>query len=228
MRSAGLGLLLMACASEQPAAAPAAPAKASPRETAPAPPPTPAPEPVTDAGVGAPASPAPAPPEGPKADNPGYSDVSSLAGPHLPDGHYFVDGKVGAPLPCKPCPKPPACKPGGKCPPYPACADCAPSLILEHAGATITISLAGATAPELRAGEQLRVVLEKRAGDLYFGKRMKPCPPSRCLETEPPIELEPAGKGRSVRRDGERCYAKRGCPPNAKCDIDAESRVRCP
>lgn len=232
MRRVGVALLLLSCAPEEPPAVPAAPPPARGEAAAP-PTPAPAPEPQPDAAASPPPSASaapsaePAPPVGPAADNPGYADVASLSGPHLPDGHYFVDGSVGTPLPCKPCPKPPACKPGGKCPPYPACADCSPSLVLEHAGASISVALSDA-APPFRAGERVRIVLEKQKSTLLFGTRKKPCPPSRCLETEPPTLLEPAAKGKSVRRDGERCYARQGCPPNAKCDMAAESRVRCP
>lgn len=225
-RALGAALAAMACAAppSPPSSAPPEPVAAAPAPAPlvePAPAPSAAPE-VLPGDAGTDAAPA-----GPTADNPGYSDVASLAGPHLPDGHYFVDGDVGKPLPCKQCPKPPACKPGGNCPPFPDCASCSPTLVLEHAGASISIELPGG-APAFRLGERVRIVLEKRGGKLAFSRRSKPCPPSRCLETEPPIPLDSAAKGAAVRRDGERCYAKRGCPPNAKCDPDADTRVRCP
>lgn len=146
----------------------------------------------------------------------------------LVDGFYFVDGNVSE-VPCKTCPPPPACKPGGNCPKAEACSFCEPRLQIEDASESSAFEFADRlVVPKFQKQERVRIVFEKRGKRRAFVRQSKPCSPSECLETDPPMKLEAAGKGKAVRRDGARCYAKAECPPNAKCAPDRETRVRCP
>lgn len=170
-------------------------------------------------------------PPAPTADSPGVARVEDLAGAALPDGFYAVDGTVAAMSPpCGPCPSPPPCKRGGPrpCPPAPACGPCPnPWMLLEDGGKQAQVRFESSVVA-VRVGERLRAVVRKRGPALFFARRALPCPPTECLETEPPIPLEPATPGQVVRRDGDRCFTPMRCAPNARCDPRAEVRVRCP
>lgn len=220
-----LELIALGCGGNEPA--PVEPQPAPVASNAP-------PSDVVDASVEAPDAagvatlPPPKAPEGPKADNPGWVEVSDVNHEKLADGFYFVDGNV-LEVPCKACERPPTCKPGGNCPKTEDCSFCEPVLQLEDSGANAGFAFEDRlVVPKFQKKQRVRVVFERRGSARLFVRQSQPCSPSECLETDPPMKLERAGKGKAVRRDGARCYAKSECPPNAKCDPDRETRVRCP
>jgi hypothetical protein len=202
-----VALIALGCGAKEPPVAHPEPSTASPPTTIQEPPAS------VVAMVDAGSEPAPdaatAPrPEGPPADNPGFADVANVGNEKLPDGFYFVDGRVTE-VPCAACPD--------------------ARLVIEDRSQTATFDFEDRLAlPKLRKGQRVRVVYEKRTSRRLFVRQSKPCPISECLETDPPMKLELAPRGAAVRRDGDRCYAVLGCAPNAKCDPDRESRVRCP
>lgn len=203
----------------------------------------PAPEPVAAPTSGAPeidepdaspvvsvdaATPTASVSEGPKSDNPGWTDVQNATHEKMLDGFYFVDGSV-VEVPCKACERPPACKPGGDCPKAKDCSFCEPVVRIEDGGNSAGFEFEDRlTAPAFQKKQRVRIVFEKRGALRLFVRQSKPCPPSECLETDPPMKLDSAAKGKAVRRDDARCYAKQECAPNAKCNPDADTRVRCP
>lgn len=170
------------------------------------------------------------PADGPGADNPGWTSIRELSPDRtqqLPNGFYFVDGTVTR-LPCNACAKQ-VCALGARCEHTKPCTYCNATVLIEHDGNDISIDHRDRdNVPRYRLGERVRIVLEKQGLLRWYVKKSKPCPPSECLETEPARRLGRAPKGVEVRSDGERCYARQTCPPNAKCDPDSEVRVRCP
>jgi hypothetical protein len=221
-------LFACACAGKtESAPEPATPApKAEPTAEASS---TPAEEPSATTS----AEPAPEPAaEGPKEESPGFASVRDLSPDkrkQLPDGFYFVDGIVTR-LPCNACAKELACKPGKSCDHMKPCMYCNATVIIDDGtGHDVSIDHPDRNdIPRYHLGEHVRIVLQKKGLLRLVVRKSKPCPPSECLETEPAKKLKRAPKGVEVRRDGERCFAPEKCAPNAKCDPDAEVRVRCP
>jgi hypothetical protein len=173
-----------------------------------------------------------APPNDP--DMPAYTTLADLERAPAGEGLWFFDARfVAMQSNCGPCPPVPPCSPSPRrpCPRAPNCAPCRPPELAVADGA-LTVKVVCAQIPShplLVPGNQIRLVVRRMIGGQLFLERVsEPCPPSECLETEPATPLELAPAGIEVRRAGERCYARTGCPPNAKCDPTRESRVRCP